>query len=124
METRIVNTFKETKGSLKTKCLSICKEFGFIYELMPKGIIKNGKNKNGETDGYEIRTTGLKDKFDLFDFLHELGHCLLHYAKNLTEIEYLTNTQKYEDEANEFAEKIMVLIYGNSIKNITLACKL
>lgn len=124
MKTRIVNTFKEKKGSLKAKCLSVCSELGYIYEMLPQGIIKNGEYKNGDTNGYEIRTTGLKDKFDLFTFFHEVGHCILHHTNNLTENEYLSNTQKYENEAHDFAERIMILIYGKSIKNIILACRI
>jgi hypothetical protein len=126
MKNEIIEYYKTAKGTMKTKCLEIAKMLNVNLEFCTREYLERSrqKNVNGCTDGNEILLINLKDKFDLFTFFHEVGHCLLHHSAGLSATDYLKNKQKYEDEANNFAEECLLLIYGNSVLNITRVCKI
>ena len=126
MKNRIIEFYKTTKGTMKTKCLEIAKMINVDLEFCTREYLerKGQKNVNGCTDGIEILLINLKDQYDLFTFFHEVGHCILHHSVGLNKNDYINNKQKYENEADNFAEECLIGIYGNSILNITKVCKI
>jgi hypothetical protein len=126
MKNEIIKYYKTAKGTMKMKCLEIAKMINVNLEFCTREYLERArqKNVNGCTDGSEILLINLKDKFDLFTFFHEVGHCLLHHSAGLSANDYFENKQKYEDEADNFAEECLLSIYGNSVLNIIRVCKI
>lgn len=126
MKNRIIEYYKNAKGTMKSKCLEIAKMINVNLEFCTREYLerKRQKNVNGCTDGTEILLINLKDKFDLFTFFHEVGHIILHHSAGLSANDYFSNKQKYEDEADDFAEECLLKIYGTSVQNIVRAARL
>jgi len=125
----IIKYYKTAKGTMKAKCLQIAKMINVNLEFCTREYLESVRQKNvytlnGCTDGNEILLINLKDKYDLFTFFHEVGHCILHHSAGLNANDYFENKQKYEDEANDFAEACLLSIYGNSVLNLTRVCKI
>ena len=110
----LVKIFKETKGHLIAKAKAICEKMDINLEFGTEEYINSvcGCYADAYTKDNEIVLVGLKDKIDLFVFFHEIGHFILH--KN---IDFWSDTTKYEKEANDYAEEIIRKIY-NKDKNI------
>ena len=111
----IVKIFKQTKGTIKTKCISITNSLNIDLVFCTKDyLIRNSRNKNNNVlascNGNEILLLSLKDKFDLFTFFHELAHAI--HARIAGE---LKGAQTAEQETvAEFTAAVLMDLYGYS----------
>jgi hypothetical protein len=109
---QVVSIYKGP-GRMRAKCEKIAKVFGIEVTLCTRKFMeRRGSNVKGYTNGKTINVISFYDKDDLFVFLHELGHCLLHFdgKKRHKDME--------EREANRFATDCLYGIYGDKIKQM------
>ena len=126
MKNLIIDYYKNSKGTMKSKCLYIAKMINVDLEFCSREYMESRTRKNvtGTADGAEILLIRLKDKFDLFTFFHEVGHVLLHFSTGLNADDYYANKDKYETEADGFAEECLLAIFGDSVLDIIRICKI
>lgn len=121
----IAKIWKHLKGSYNFKCTELCDLIGLKYERLPRYLYKY---KEGDTDGFVIRTKSLRDQFDLHTLFHEIGHTQLHWRGANNPIydykDYTENLSKRESEANDYADEVMKALYGNSIDNLLRVCRI
>lgn len=114
--------YLNAKGNLANKVSCIARSYGVCIEKMPLRYKQNIYGEgwaNGSTDGKTIFLASLKDKYDLFTFLHELKH-VIQFSEGMTKEQYEQNPHKYEKEADDFATETMVEIFGNKIKALCI----
>jgi hypothetical protein len=99
----VTEKYKALSGRMQDKCLQLCQHFGFHLQKMSR---KGTPQKlRGDSDGLTVRVKSLRDKYDLSDFFHEIGHCFLHYRNG-----ELLHSQKGEpvNASDEFQESLSV----------------
>ena len=123
MKNQIANIWSQLKGSKQDKAVAICSTLNLQYERLPRAEYKkNGMEKQGDTDGYIVRTRAIKDEFDLFTLFHEIGHTQLHWNGQDNPVEFIHDTERIESEANNFSADVMRLIFGSKIENTIRVC--
>lgn len=105
----------------------LCQLLSLKFEKLPRKLYKI---KSGDTDGYLIRCRNIVDKFDMHTLFHEIGHTQLHFNKYHNPIYekkmYDLNKSIIEKQANDYADNVMIELFGDSCKlqNILKIAKL
>jgi len=119
----VANIWAGAKGSNNKKAIALCKALNLIYEVLPRSEYKkNGKEKQGDTDGFVVRTRKINDEFDLFTLFHEIGHTQLHWTSQNNPVYFINDLDRIEREADKFAADVMFDIFGAKIEHIVRVC--
>ena len=101
----------ESLDGIFINCKKMCNRLGMylviyppISKCMVRGALRTHKGKP---------TIFLSGRFATLDhiwfaFFHEVGHLLLHYSSKYSEISFENENSKEEDEANEFAQDVLL----------------
>jgi Zn-dependent peptidase ImmA (M78 family) len=120
---QIATIWTQLKGNKQNKAIALCEALNLEYTRLPRAEYKkNGKEKQGDTDGLVVRTRAIKDEFDLFTLFHEIGHTQLHWNGQDNPVGFIFDTDRIESEANKFAADVMFAIFGSKIENTVRIC--